>query len=80
MWAKRTNKLHAYLKQLEAYENLYLYNKESNTRTRQLAKEAIDLDPQFASAYMSLGKMRMRSQNAKEQPHANPIIWVLILL
>jgi adenylate cyclase len=59
MWGKRTNNLDAYLKQLEAYENLYLYNKEKNTRARQLAKEAIDLDPQFASAYMALGKTYM---------------------
>ncbi len=59
MWAKGTNKLDAYLKQLEAYENLYRYNKENNTLARQLAKEAIDLDPQFASAYMALGKTYM---------------------
>jgi adenylate cyclase len=59
IWGKRTNNLDAYLKQLEAYENLYLYNKEKNTRARQLAKEAIDLDPQFASAYMALGKTYM---------------------
>jgi len=59
MWAKGTNKLDAYLKELEAHENLYRYNKESNALARQLAKEAIDLDPQFASAYMSLGKTYM---------------------
>jgi len=59
MWAKGTNKLDAYLKELEAHENLYRYNKENNTLARQLAKEAIDLDPQFASAYMSLGKTYM---------------------
>lgn len=59
LWGKRTNKLDAYLKQLEAYEYLYLYNKETNIRARQLAIEAVDLDPQFASAYMSLGKTYM---------------------
>src|SRR4030067_2560651 len=59
MWAKGTNKLDAYLKQLEAQENLFRFNKENNTLARQLAKEAIDLDPQFASAYMSLGKAYM---------------------
>jgi len=59
MWVKGTNKLDAYLKQLEAYENLYRFNKENNTLARQLAKEAIDLDPQFASAYMTLGKTHM---------------------
>ena len=59
MWGRRTNNLDAYLKQLEAYEYLYLYNKETNARARQLAIEAIDLDPQFASAYMSLGKTYM---------------------
>jgi TolB-like protein/Tfp pilus assembly protein PilF len=59
MWAKGTNKLDAYMKQLEAQENLYRFNKENNALGHQLAKEAIDLDPQFASAYMSLGKAYM---------------------
>jgi TolB-like protein/lipopolysaccharide biosynthesis regulator YciM len=59
MWAKGTNSLDAYMKQIEAQENLHRFNKENYALARQLAKEAIDIDPQFASAYMSLGKAYM---------------------
>jgi adenylate cyclase len=59
MWAKGTNKLDAYLKVLEAMENALRFNKESNVRARQLAKEAIDLDPQYAWAYTILGATHM---------------------
>jgi adenylate cyclase len=59
MWAKGTNRLDAYLKVLEAMENVLRFNKESNVRARQLAKEAIDLDPQYAWAYTILAATHM---------------------
>jgi len=59
MWAKGTNNLDAYLKLLAARENLALSPKEGNVRARQLAKEAIDLDPQYAVAYATLGFTHM---------------------
>jgi len=59
MWAKGTNNLDAYLKLLAARENVLRFNKESNALARQLAKEAIDLDPQYALAYTTLGATHM---------------------
>jgi adenylate cyclase len=55
MWARGTKNLDAYLKVLEAAENALRQNKESNALARQLAKEAIALDPQYAAAYTVLG-------------------------
>lgn len=55
IWAKGTNNLEAYLKLLEARECLFTFNRESNVKARQLAKEAADLDPQYALAYTTLG-------------------------
>jgi TolB-like protein/Tfp pilus assembly protein PilF len=57
--AKGTNNLDAYLKILEANELAVRFNQESNDRARQLAKEAIELDPQYAFAYTILGKTHM---------------------
>ena len=59
MVAKGTNNLDAYLKVLEANENVARFNQEGNTLARQLAKEAIDLDPEYAFAYTILGKTYM---------------------
>jgi len=59
MWAKGTNNLEAYLKLLAAREYILRFNKESNVMARQLAKEAIDLDPQYALAYTTLGATHM---------------------
>jgi adenylate cyclase len=59
MWARGTNNLDAYLKVLEAAENVLRMNKESNVLARQLAKEAIDLDPQYPFAYTILGATHM---------------------
>jgi adenylate cyclase len=59
MWARGTNNLDAYVKVLEATENALRMNKESNALARQVAKEAIDLDPQYAAAYTVLGGTHM---------------------
>jgi TolB-like protein/class 3 adenylate cyclase/lipopolysaccharide biosynthesis regulator YciM len=54
VWAKGTDNLEAYLKLLQARENIYQMNIESNALGRQLAEEAITLDPEYAAAYKFL--------------------------
>jgi len=56
VWARGTENLEAYLKALQAQENIYQMNIESNARARQLAEEAIALDPEYASGYLFLGR------------------------
>ncbi|NIR12775.1 MAG: adenylate/guanylate cyclase domain-containing protein, partial [Desulfobacterales bacterium] len=56
VWAKGTDNLEAYLKVLQAQENIYQMNIESNARARQLAEEAIALDSEYATAYLFLGR------------------------
>ncbi len=53
-FARGTKNLEAYLKLLQAYEQRTIYNKESVARARQLAEEAIALDPGYALAYSLL--------------------------
>jgi adenylate cyclase len=52
--AKGTNNLEAYLKYLQAHELINRINPDSNALGKQLAEEAIALDPEYASAYASL--------------------------
>jgi len=52
--AKGTNNLEAYLKYLQANELINLLNSDSNALGKQLAEEAITLDPEYASAYYIL--------------------------
>jgi adenylate cyclase len=59
MWARGTNHLDAYVKVLDATEKVLRMNRESNVLARQLAKEAIDLDPKYAAAYTILGATHM---------------------
>jgi adenylate cyclase len=54
--AKGTNNLEAYLKYLQAHELINRFNIESIALGKQLAEEAITLDPEYASAYFALGK------------------------
>ena len=53
-FARGTKNLEAYLKILQAYEQRQVWNKESQARARQLAEEAIALDPGYAQAYSQL--------------------------
>jgi adenylate cyclase len=53
-FARGTKNLEAYLKLLQAYEQRLTYNKESQARARQLAEEAVALDPGYALAYSHL--------------------------
>jgi adenylate cyclase len=52
--AKGTNNLEAYLLVLKASDFIQRQNIENNARARQLAKEAINLDPEYAVAYWVL--------------------------
>ena len=54
--AKGTNNLEAYLKCLQASEYIHNINIESITLAKQLAEEAIALDPDYAWAYYTLGR------------------------
>jgi adenylate cyclase len=54
--AKGTDNLEAYLKYLQAYELMHRLNPESNALGKQLAEEAIALDPEYASAYYLLAR------------------------
>jgi adenylate cyclase len=51
MFAKGTKSLEAYLKVLQAREHHEVFTKESQALARQLAEEAIALDPRYALAY-----------------------------
>ena len=53
-FAKGTKNLEAYLKILQAYEQRLIFNKQGQARARQLAEEAIALDPGYALAYSQL--------------------------
>jgi adenylate cyclase len=57
--AKGTNNLEAYLKSLEANELVGLLNPESNALGKQLAEEAVALDPEYSWAYYVLGRSHM---------------------
>ena len=54
--AKGTNNLEAYLKCLQANELLHRVNPETNSLGKQLAEEAVALDPEYAWAYYNLGR------------------------
>jgi adenylate cyclase len=54
--AKGTNNLEAYLKCLQAYEYFNRLNPESNALAKQLAEEAIALDPEYAWPYHVLAR------------------------
>ena len=54
--AKGTDNLEAYLKCLQANEYVHGVNPESNAMGKQLAEEAIALDPEYAWAYYNLGR------------------------
>jgi adenylate cyclase len=52
--AKGTNNLDAYLKFLQSMENMRHFNRESNALAKQLAEEAVALDPEYPMAYRAL--------------------------
>jgi TolB-like protein/class 3 adenylate cyclase/Tfp pilus assembly protein PilF len=54
--ARGTNNLKAYLKYLQSMERIDQFNRESNALGKQLAEEAIALDPEYAMAYRALAR------------------------
>ncbi len=59
LWARGTENLQAYLKYLQSFEKWRQMNEESNALARQLAEEAVALDPQYASAYIRLAAIHI---------------------
>ena len=59
--AKGTSNLEAYLKIMQARENLYRASPETIPLAQQLSEEAIGLDPGYATAYRMLGVAHMHS-------------------
>jgi len=59
LFGKGTNNLEAYLKFLQAREHFLRMNKQGSMRARQLANEAISLDPQYAGPYTMLALTHM---------------------
>jgi tetratricopeptide (TPR) repeat protein len=57
--ARGTDNLKAYLKCLQAKEYLLKFNPESNALGKQLAEEAVALDPGYAFAYRELSAAHM---------------------
>jgi adenylate cyclase len=57
--ARGTNNLEAYLKCLQANELISRINPESNALAKQLAEEAVALDPEYSWAYYALGRSHM---------------------
>jgi adenylate cyclase len=60
VYGRGTNNLEAYLKVLQAAQVGRRLNQEDNLKARRMAKEAIALDPNYASAYRELGATHMR--------------------
>jgi adenylate cyclase len=56
VYAKGTDNLEAYLKFLQGRRQFNRYNKETNAMAKQLAKEVIALDPEYAAGYSLLAK------------------------
>jgi len=57
--AKGTDNLEAYLKYLQGREYGYRFNEEDNVLARQMAKEAIALDPNYAGPYTLMAVTHM---------------------
>jgi adenylate cyclase len=58
-WGSGTNNLNAYLKELQAVEYITQFSKEGVAMAQRLSKEAIELDPGYASAHRTLGLTHM---------------------
>ncbi len=56
LFQKDTNSLEAYNYNLRGLESIYRWTKESMAEARQMLEKAINIDPEYASAYSNLGK------------------------
>jgi adenylate cyclase len=59
LYGQATDDLEAYLKMLQAREHFSRMNKQGSMRARELAKEAIELDPEYAGPYVILALTHM---------------------
>jgi adenylate cyclase len=59
LWTKGTQNLEAYLKALQAHEQWLRMNKEGSRKAKQLAREAMALDPRYAFPYTILANAHM---------------------
>ncbi|MBU2631812.1 MAG: hypothetical protein KKE61_24630, partial [Proteobacteria bacterium] len=55
LWAKKAGNLKAYAKLMQGVERLRKFNKEDNRLARELAQEALTLDPEYAGAFRVIG-------------------------
>jgi adenylate cyclase len=55
LWAGMTNKIQAYDKYMRGNECFYGFSERDNAQARKFAKEAINLDKEYALAYVLLG-------------------------
>jgi adenylate cyclase len=56
LFQKDTNNLEAYNYNLRGLESIYRWTKESMAEARQMLEKAINIDPEYSSAYSNLGK------------------------
>jgi adenylate cyclase len=61
--SKSTDSLEAYDYYLRAYHHYYQPTREGKNKARQLFQKAIELDPNFASAYVGLARVRTWAVN-----------------
>ncbi|MFO7739560.1 MAG: tetratricopeptide repeat protein, partial [Desulfatiglandaceae bacterium] len=54
-----TDNLEAYLKELQAREHFFRMNKQGSMRARELAREAIELDPDYTAPHVMLALTHM---------------------
>jgi tetratricopeptide (TPR) repeat protein len=54
-WRVPTEKLTAYDSQLRGLSHFFRFTKEENAKAKAMFERAIELDPEYASAYVSLG-------------------------
>jgi tetratricopeptide (TPR) repeat protein len=59
-----TNNLRAWLLVNQSFEHLVRFTKEDNEQARKLAEEAIALDPNYAEAYVRLGRTHLTDFHA----------------
>jgi len=72
VYAKGTNNLEAYIKVSKGYEHFERQGKEENILARKFAKEAIDLDPNYPSAWCLLGGTYLMDPFVGSTDSANP--------
>ena len=59
IFVKGTDNLEAYVKVLQSREHFFRMNKQGSMRARQLAKEAISVDPEYAAPYTIIALTHM---------------------